>query len=193
MCLRVSLVATLTVLTVAVSGDACPLCRRHTVVVYPPAPALSVLQEKKAPDAPEGQVFLLKLKAEGVQIYKCEPKKDKPTEYEWVFKAPEAILMDETGKTVGKHYGGPAWESMDGSKVTAALPPVTATQKPGIIPELLLKTKGTEGKGVFVAGTFIRRVETVGGAAPKAPDASYAGTELRVPYKAVYVFYKAKP
>ena len=86
-----------------------------------------------------------------------------------------------------------ACEKHDKSKVVAALPPVTVTPKPGAVAELLLKTKATEGKGVFSSVTFIRRVETVGGVAPPAPGAAYVGTELRVPYKATYLFYGVKP
>jgi hypothetical protein len=41
----------------------------------------------------------------------------RPTRFEWVFKAPEARLIDLTDKNIGKHYTGPTWESNDGSKV----------------------------------------------------------------------------
>jgi hypothetical protein len=150
-------------------------------------------EAKKTPEAPAGQVLLLTLRAEGVQIYKCRPKKDKPSEFEWSFEGPEAVLRDDTGKPVGKHYGGPTWEAIDKSKIVAAMPPVTVTAKAGAIPELLLKTKTTEGKGVFSAVTFVRRVDTVGGVAPEAPDAKQAGKEVRVPYKATYLFYGPKP
>ena len=187
---RVSLLTALTVLTMALPGNARPLYRRATGIVLAAALAPA---EKKAPDAPEGQVLLLKLKAKGVQIYECRAKKEKPTEFEWVLTAPEAVLLDENDKVVGRHYGGPSWESMDKSKVVAALPPVTATPKPGAVAELLLKTKATEGKGVFSSVTIIRRVETVGGVAPLAPGAAYLGTELRVPYRATYLFYGPKP
>ncbi len=36
------------------------------------------------------ETLLFAAKAQGVQIYQWLPKKDSPTQYEWVFKAPEA-------------------------------------------------------------------------------------------------------
>ena len=57
----------------------------------------------------------------GVQIYECRANKDNPNQFEWVLKAPEADLFDARGKKIGHHYGGPSWESGDGSKVTGEL------------------------------------------------------------------------
>jgi hypothetical protein len=149
-------------------------------------------EEKKATDAPDGHVLLFKLSAEGWQIYRAQPKKDNPKEHEWAFTAPEAALMDAAGKKVGTHFTGPAWAA-DGCKVVAALPPLASVPRPGTIPELLLKVKSVEGKGLFDKVTYIRRVETTGGAAPPTCDPVYAGCELRVPYKATYLFYGPKP
>src|SRR4051812_14649870 len=58
---------------------------------------------------------LFLLRAEGIQIYKGEKKDGK---LQWVLQAPDAILLDyQTGKKVGTHTKGPAWESSQGSKV----------------------------------------------------------------------------
>ncbi len=59
--------------------------------------------------------------AKGFQIYECKPKKEDATQYEWALKAPEADLFDEQGKKIGRHYGGPTWESIDGSKIVGEL------------------------------------------------------------------------
>src|ERR1700727_2934622 len=53
--------------------------------------------------------LLFTAKAQGVQIYRCQAKKDDPTQYEWVFVAPEADLFDAQGKKIGRHYAGPTW------------------------------------------------------------------------------------
>ncbi len=142
---------------------------------------------------PDGLVVLAKLKAEGVQIYDCKviDPNQRALRYQWVLKAPAAELKDDGGKKVGKHGDGPTWEDDDG-KVIGARPPVGTLQKDGTIPWLLLKADKTEGKGTFAKVTYIQRVDTTGGAAPKQVDESYAGTELRVPYKATYVFYGPK-
>ncbi len=147
------------------------------------------------PPTPDGQVVLFKLHAEGVQIYECKVinPNARALRYQWVLTGPDAVLTDDKGGKFGKHYAGPAWEGSDGSKVIAALPPVETTPKPPAVPWLLLKAMSHEGDGKFSKVTYIHRVDTEGGAAPDAPDAVYRGDELRVPYKATYIFYGAKP
>jgi hypothetical protein len=148
------------------------------------------------PPAPEGQVVLFKLHAEGVQIYQCEVVNPaaRALRYRWVLTGPDAILTDAKGDKIGKHYAGPTWEGSDGSKVIADKKLVETTPKPPAVPWLLLKGMSHEGDGKFSKVTYIRRVDTEGGAAPAAPDSAYQGTELRVPYKATYIFYgAAKP
>ena len=142
---------------------------------------------------PEGLVVVAKLKAEGVQIYECkavDPNARRVT-YQWVLKAPAAELKDDDGKKAGKHGAGPTWED-DSGKVVGTLPPAGTLAKEGTIPWLLIKADKTEGKGTFAKVAYIQRVDTVGGAAPKQVDESYAGAELRVPYKATYIFYGLK-
>ena len=184
-------------LVMAVSSDAGP--RHRGVVFVEPYYALPpvVVAPEKAVEAdplaiPPAYGVLRKWKAEGVQIYECKPKKDNPKEYEWVFKAPEAKLFDEAGKEVGKHFAGPTWEVADGGKVVAQVPPEGTVVKPDAIAWLKLKVKSSEGQGWLAGVKYIQRVDTVGGLAPKTCDASYVGTELRVPYKATYVFYEEK-
>src|ERR1017187_3085526 len=68
---------------------------------------------------PANQVLSSVFSANGAQIYRCKLSRDNPESMEWVFEAPEAVLRDSAGHTAGRHYGGPAWESNDGSKVVA--------------------------------------------------------------------------
>jgi hypothetical protein len=177
----------------------------------------ALMFERWVTEVPKGQVELFRLRAEGVQIYKCEPKKDNPKEFGWVLKEPLAELREgkwekktpslgfllgfpesppkllEAGKVIGVHSGGPSWKSnADGSKVVADMPPVVTYAKGGSIPWLLLNAKSHEGKGLFSKVACIQRIETEGGLAPAKCDESYRGTELRVPYKATYVFYGPK-
>src|SRR5436190_21032128 len=58
--------------------------------------------------------------AKGVQIYECRASKDATGRYDWGFVAPEADLFDVRGNRIGRHYGGPHWESSDGSKILGA-------------------------------------------------------------------------
>ena len=132
----------------------------------------------------------LTLVGKGVQIYQCQAKKGDSTEFEWLFKAPEAELFDKRSQKVGKHYAGPVWESNDGSTVLGAVQAKAEAQEPNAIPLLLLKAKKVEGNGVFSKVTYIQRLDTSGGTAPKdGCNRTTISKELRVPYSATYNFY----
>jgi hypothetical protein len=132
--------------------------------------------------------------ATGVQIYECTASEERPSEYTWKFKAPEASLSDSSGHLIGKHYAGPAWEAADGSKVLGAVMAQAPAPEAGSIPWLLLAAKSTSGLGIFGETRMIRRLRTNGGVAPPAtcgPD--NLQQVARVPYTAVYEFYGAMP
>jgi hypothetical protein len=143
---------------------------------------------------PETQVLSLETKAAGVQIYECKASKDDPMRFEWVFKAPEAELLDSAGNRIGRHYAGPTWESNDGSKVVGEVKARDNGPDPNSIPWLLLSAKSTSGNGVFSQTQSIQRVHTAGGKAPaEGCNQAQAGKEMQVPYKALYYFYIARP
>ncbi len=143
---------------------------------------------------PAGQTLSLVSPATGVQIYECNAIKADPARFEWVFKAPEADLFDLSGKKIGKHYGGPTWESNDGSKVVGEVKARDDGPAATAIPWLLLSAKSTSGNGVFSRIQGIQRLYTVGGKAPAGGcSKAQLGKEARVPYKATYYFYLTKP
>jgi hypothetical protein len=127
--------------------------------------------------------------ATGVQIYRCDPKKDRPGQFEWTFQSPEATLRDTGGRYIGRHYAGPTWEAEDGSKVVGT---VQARHDAGsrTIPWLRLSARSTGPAGIFSGVTTIIRIGTDGGAPPASgcTDAEQ-GRILRVGYKADYNFY----
>ena len=141
--------------------------------------------------APGDQVMFLEALATGVQIYECAPKSG--SGYEWVFKAPEAPLVDRSGRSLGKHYGGPTWESNDGSTVVGEVKARDPGPSPSAIPWLLLAAKSNSGSGAFAAIKNIQRVATIGGVAPSAEACTSANVKqvARVPYTATYYFYRA--
>jgi hypothetical protein len=144
--------------------------------------------------APAGQVLSLETQATGVQIYECNSNKTDPTRFEWIFKAPEADLFDSVGRKIGKHYAGPTWESNDESKVLGEVMARNDGPDADAIPWLLLKAKSPSGKGVFGQTQSIQRVRTVGGKAPtQGCSREQAGKVARVPYRATYYFYVARP
>ena len=109
-------------------------------------------------------------------------------------RAPEADLFDAQELKIGRHYGGPTWESADGSKIVGEMKAREPSPDVNAIPWLLLTAKTHEGQGVMSLITSIQRLETAGGKAPAGgADQSTADQELRVPYTAVYYFYAPKP
>jgi len=144
-------------------------------------------------NVPATQRLIKQLHATGVQIYQCQPAKSDPSQFEWVFKQPEATLSTKGGRNFGKHYGGPTWEANDGSKVIGEMVARTDSPNPNSVPWLLLRAKAISGKGVFTDVQFIQRLNTVGGSAPLvACRQDQAGHQLRASYTADYLFYSAK-
>jgi hypothetical protein len=137
---------------------------------------------------PEGQVVLFHALGKGVQIYVCTRSAADPTLFTWVFKAPQADLLDAAGEKVGIHYAGPTWESLGGSKVAGAVLQKSPSPDPTAVPWLLLQAKSTEGAGFWSDIRSIQRVNTTGGQAP-AGSCDVEGTELRVDYTADYYFF----
>ncbi|HEX6706463.1 MAG TPA: DUF3455 domain-containing protein [Albitalea sp.] len=156
----------------------------------PSTPSVSVPDNLK-PDASEARMSVLA--ARGVQIYECRAKKDDPAAADWAFVAPEAELFDMNGKTVGKHYAGPHWESSDGSKIVGAVKARADAPQAGAIPWLLLTTKSVGGAGAFSKVTSVQRVSTTGGNAPgQGCSTAMLGQKARVAYTADYVLYAPK-
>jgi len=153
--------------------------------------------DNRAPETPtritveEGHKVHFHAYAVGVQIYVC--RETAPGVFEWVFKAPEAVLYDNDENIVGIHYGGPTWESNSGSFVIGARVD-GVTVDPTAIPWLLLRNVNNGGPGVFAKTKFIQRINTVGGLAPAPSTATAAnvGEEVRIPYTADYFFYRAE-
>src|SRR6204780_5695850 len=70
--------------------------------------------EDAASIAVKAGVPVAKLQAAGAQIYVCT--KNAAGALNWTFREPVASLL-EGGKTVGRHFVGPTWEFVDGSRV----------------------------------------------------------------------------
>ena len=138
---------------------------------------------------PAGAALLLRVVADGVQIYACEAK-DKGAE--WVFKTPEAALFDGDGRQVGTHFAGPTWKLADGSVVVGEVAAGVEAPEASAIPWLLLRAKSHDGAGTLANAAFIRRIDTKGGAAPKGGcEAAHVADQARMRYSAVYEFYAA--
>jgi hypothetical protein len=142
-------------------------------------------------EPPPSQRAILTATGKGVQIYTCQQSAAGP---QWVFQAPEATLIDTSGKPIGTHGAGPIWKSNDGSTVKGEVLQKSASPDATSIPWLLLKAVSPSGSGIMTQVEFIRRSDTQGGSSPTTGcDAQHLNTILRVPYTATYTFYSAKP
>jgi hypothetical protein len=144
--------------------------------VAPAVPAVIATSER----------YVETLAARGVQVYECRLSGSSPV---WAFVAPDAALFDSAGRPAGKHYAGPQWEALDGSKIQGAVKARTDAATANAIPWLLLSTKAAGGAGTFSKVTSIQRINTVGGTSPSG-SCTLGATE-RVPYTADYVIFAA--
>jgi hypothetical protein len=158
-----------------------------------PAASASVCSDAGPPAtaAPAGQELAFELLAEGVQVYACVPGAA-PGVPAWAFQAPEATLSDRRGEYAGSHGAGPTWKALDGSSVVGAKVE-SATPDPAAIPWLLLRAASHGGeRGRMADVTFVQRRDTSGGTAPsEGCSAGTVGAVARVPYRAVYCFYRS--
>jgi hypothetical protein len=140
---------------------------------------------------PEGQRLSERVGARGVQIYECRALPN-AAGASWAFVAPEADLLDARGAVTGKHYAGPHWEALDGSKIVGAVKARAEAPQASAIPWLLLSTKSVGGPGRFANVTSVQRIHTAGGMAPaRTCDASTLGAIERVPYSADYLLFSS--
>ena len=135
--------------------------------------------------AAPGETVVLSVHAEGAQVYECKAGTD--GKLGWLFREPIATLMAD-GKTVGRHYAGPNWESVDGSAVTGKAignaPGATAND----IAWLKLEVIAHRGSGILSGVTTVQRINTEGGQLTGACDK--LGATKSAPYSADYVFLK---
>jgi hypothetical protein len=134
--------------------------------------------------------LLFQVSGKGDQIYTC---KMDGAEFTWTLKAPEALLFDKAGKPFGKHFAGPSWEAIDGSRVVGKAVAKAPSPDPDSIPWLLVNIVGHDENGLLSRVTTVQRLNTKGGKAPASGcDAAHSGQEVRVSYSADYLFYIPK-
>lgn len=133
-----------------------------------------------------GDVPIATIHAEGAQVYRCQA--DTAGRLSWQFREPIATLLDGA-KTVGRHYAGPSWELVDGTKLTAKVVARSPGATSSDIPWLWLSVESVEGRGPIASASTIRRLNTKGGVADGS--CTHEGAFLNVPYSADYTFLKS--
>ncbi|MCC8960997.1 DUF3455 domain-containing protein [Bradyrhizobium sp. Pear76] len=135
--------------------------------------------------AAPGEIPVLSVHAEGVQVYECKPVTD--GKLAWSFREPVATLIAD-GRTVGRHYAGPNWEHVDGSAVTARTAGTAPGATPADIPWLKLEVISHRGNGLLSSVATVQRINTSGGELNGACDK--VGALKGAAYSADYVFVR---
>jgi hypothetical protein len=144
--------------------------------------------------------------AVGTQNYVCLPSE---TGLSFVLFTPQATLSGDNGQQVATHYFSPnpfdgsvraTWEESNDTSTVWGQVIGTSTNSDfvaqGAIAWLLLQPValqgGTAGGAGLAATTFVQRLNTTGGMAPKTGCGQPAdvGNEVFVPYTADYFFYE---
>jgi hypothetical protein len=166
-----------------------PLALASALTGCAPVTETRVLPEALRPSSTE--VLAFEARATGVQIYQCASAPAATSRPAWAFKAPEADLYDREGRRIGRHYAGPTWEAVDGSKVVGVVSGKQDAPVAAAIPWLLLTASSNAGTGRFAATSSIQRLDTAGGSTPAdACSQTNLGALRRVPYTATYYFYR---
>jgi len=157
------------------------------------AAALSLLplnaqQPASSIDPPANARVVLQAKGEGFQIYTCSTAQ---AGLKWTLKAPDAKLLDASGKVIGSHFAGPTWKLTDGGQVQGELIASQPSPETNSVAWLLLRAKTGTATGSLSTVALIRRTETHGGAAPTTgcQIPSDVGKTAQIPYTATYTFY----
>ena len=133
----------------------------------------------------KGGVPLAQVRGAGAQIYVCA--KNAAGALNWRFREPVATLLEE-GKTVGRHFVGPTWEFVDGSRVQGEV----VSKAPGTtakdIAWLKLSVKDPPKSGPAAGATSVLRIDTKGGVFEGA--CASEGELHAEPYTATYLFVK---
>ena len=149
------------------------------------APSLGLFSRIKAPDDREP---VLKLAARGAQVFRCEQRDGQGV---WVFRQPDAELVDAAGKVVGRHGANFSFEHVDGSRLVATIAAHDEAPKPTDLRWLLMTTRSF-GKGAFEGVTHAQRINTTGGMPPASCDAVHAGRVLRIDFTSDFLFYRPR-
>lgn len=149
------------------------------------APSLGFFSSIKVPSDREP---VLRLSAQGVQIFRCE-KRD--AGFAWMFRQPEAELVDASGKVVARHGASFSFEHVDGSRLVSTVAAYDEAPKETDLRWLLLSTRSF-GKGTFEGVTHAQRVNTQGGMPPTKCSASQVGQLLRVDFSSEFIFYRPR-
>ena len=149
------------------------------------SPSLGFFSKIKVPSTYEPT---LQLASRGVQIFRCEKREQG---FVWVFRQPQAELLDGNGKTVGQHGANFSFEHDDGSRLVSTIAAYDEASKPTDLRWLLLTTRSF-GKGALENVRHMQRGNAAGGMPPERCQASQLNQLLRVDFTSDFVFYRPR-
>jgi hypothetical protein len=154
----------------------------------PPAapPSLGFFSRIKTPDSVEP---VLRLQGRGAQVFRCEAR---GSAFTWVYRLPEADLVDAGGKALVRHGANFSFEHADGSRLLGTVVEFDEAPDPKKDLRWLLLSTRSFGDGALSGITFVQRVNTIGGMPPAKCDAGQQSRLLRVDFSADFVFYKPR-
>lgn len=139
-----------------------------------------------------GNTEILAVSARGTWLYECRREKAPLTTYKWLMVSPQAVLLNSGGQEIG-HFSGnpPRWSHADGSFVSGSQVAVSPNGEKNL-PFQLVKADTAGGQGVLATVSYIQRINTQGGVAPRAKcTESREGEQVEVEFTAGYRFWKA--
>ncbi len=149
------------------------------------SPSLGFFSKIKAPSTHEPA---LQLASRGVQIFRCEKREGGLI---WVFRQPQAELLDGSGKMVGRHGANFSFEHDDGSRLVSTIVAYDEADKATDLRWLLLTTRSF-GNGVLENVSHVQRINTTGGMPPARCEPSQLNQILRVDFTSDFVFYRPR-
>jgi hypothetical protein len=138
---------------------------------------------------PREHVSYRVLEGEGVDVYEA---RESQGQMEW-------MLVGSTGEFTSEAQTGGVqvqlsldgkWSAPDGSTAVATSQIVFPAPEKTDARWLLLKAGSTSGRGMLTGMSYAQRVFTEGGAPPATPPES-AGAQVRAPYHAQYILFRA--
>lgn len=139
---------------------------------------------------PEGNLVANILRSEGKLRHQC--RADPAGGFAWTVMMGSALLMDESGAIVGRHYlhadAVQVWEHQDGSEVSGM--EIASQDSAGNLSQQLFRARPATTRGAMAGVTYIQRLNTVAGAVTASCSADKLGSMQNVNYSADYYFYK---
>lgn len=164
------------------------LTRRLLLLALPFAlTGCAAIESLVNPLAPEGAHEAFVLTGKGVQQFQCVS--DARGRY-WRFVTPAADLRDEKGRSVARQGSDGNFFAKDGSMLSVKIEKHEKKQDPENLRGLLYKAVPRGKPGIFSDVVYVTRREAKGGVPLTGCSPSQLGSTLKVPFTAVYTFYR---